>query len=263
MPSHLTSWISEQSPERGTIIAISLASILFYYVANTYFDWYRLRQFPGPPTAAFSNVWGFLTVAFGNCHKIIHREQEKYGKVMRIGPKTLMVSDPETIWHINSARSAYNRGGWYSSVKFHPEGDSVFSEMSTSKHDKRKAKLIAGFSGKGALNHEVDVDSRMAELINHIKAKVRSGRGDKLDLSKIIRWFQLDLITLVGLGEAWGDLADETDHYDFLKSMDMAIAFIHSISMLPILRSLVFSRPFLYLTAPRVTDKEGLGSSIR
>lgn len=245
------------------IIAISLVAILSYYVATTYLAWYRLRRFSGPPIAAFSNIWGFLTLALGNCHNVIEREQKKYGKVMRIGPNTLMVSDPETIWQINSARSSYNRGDWYSSVRFHPEGDSVFSELSTSQHDKRKAKLVPGFAGKGALNHEADVDSQVAGLVDYIKAKVRSGKGDKIEFSTIARWFQLDLITLVGLGEAWGALADEVDHYDFLKSMDIVQPLVHAISMVPLLRSIAFSRPFLSLAGPKLTDKKGLGSSLK
>lgn len=262
MPSNLLTWIGENSPGKGTIIAFSLVSILLYYITTTILAWYRLRQFPGPPIAAISNLWAFYTVACGDCHNIIKRAQEKYGEVVRIGPKTIMVFDPETIWRISSARSSYDRTSWYGSIQFHPEGDSVFSELSTARHDKRKAKLITGFSGKGSLNHEADVDTQIAALVNYIKRKVRGGEGDKLDFSEIARWFQLDLITLIGLGEAWGDLADEKDHYDFLESMDTAAAFVQSIAMLPSLSKIVFSRLFLYLAAPRVTDKRGLGSSL-
>ncbi|KAJ4408903.1 hypothetical protein N0V82_009592 [Gnomoniopsis sp. IMI 355080] len=262
MAFDLPTWTGEYSLEKGTIIAVPLVSILLYYTATTTLDWYRLRHFPGPPIAAISNLWAFCTVACGDCHNIIKRTQEKYGKVVRIGPKALMVFNPETVLRISSARSAYDRADWYDSVQFHPEGDSVFSEINTARHDKRKAKLFAGFSGKGSQNHEADVDTQIAAFVDYIKGKVRDGKGDKVNFSKIARWFQLDLITLIGLGEAWGDLADETDHFDFLKSMDMATAFIHSIANVPLLGRIVFSRLFQYLAAPRVTDKSGMGSSL-
>ncbi|KAK7711747.1 hypothetical protein SLS63_012586 [Diaporthe eres] len=189
--------------------------------------------------------------------------QKKYGKAMRIGPDAIMVYDPETLWQINSARSLYTRGGWYESIKFHPEGDSVFSEMSNVLHDRRKAKLAGGFAGKGSVNLEADVDSQIAALVKYIRNKALDGQGNSLDFNDIIRWFQLDLITLVGLGEAWGDLADETDHFDFLRTMDSAIPLLHSISMVPFTRKIVFSKPVLYLAAPRVTDKGGMGRCIR
>ncbi|KAJ4397255.1 hypothetical protein N0V93_001479 [Gnomoniopsis smithogilvyi] len=262
MSSTLLKWAEETSPDRGKIIVVSLASILLYYITTTTLAWYRLRHFPGPPLAAISNLWNLYSVVGGDCHHIIQRTQDQYGKVVRVGPNTLAVFDPEIVRRIGSARSSYDRAGWYGSVRFHPEGDSVFSEMNTTRHDKRKAKLIKGFSGKGVLDHEADIDSQIAAFVNYIKGRVQSGKADKVDFSKIARWFQLDLITLIGMGEVWGDLDDETDHFDFLKSMDLATAFIHSIAMMPLLRNIVFSRLFLHLAAPRATDKSGMGSSI-
>lgn len=245
------------------MLSLTLASFLIYYATTTFLAWRRLRHFPGPPLASISNLWSFFTIVGGKCHVKIAEAQKKYGKAMRIGPDAIMVYDPETLWHINSARSTYSRGGWYDSMKFHPEGDSVLSEMSTLLHDRRKAKLVSGFAGKGSVNLEADIDSQIAALVNYIKAKVLDGQGNNIAFSKIIRWFQLDLITLLGMGEAWGDLADETDHYKFLEGMDSALPFIHSISLVPFMRKIVFSRLFLSLAAPRVTDKEGLGRCYR
>lgn len=244
-------------------MAVTLASSLIYCATTTFLAWRRLRHFPGPPLASISNLWSFFAVAGGRFHIKIAEAQKKYGKAMRIGPDAIMVYDLETLWHINSARSTYSRGGFYDSHKFHPEGDSVLSEMSTLLHDRRKAKLVSGFAGKGSVNLEADVDSQVAALVKYIRAKALDGQGNSIAFSKIIRWFQLDLITLVGLGEAWGDLADETDHYKFLEGMDSAIPVIHSIGFVPFMRNIVFSRLFLSLAAPRVTDKEGLGRCYR
>lgn len=263
MGSKLATWVYSILLERGVLLAIVLASVLIYYVTSTLLAWRRLRHFPGPRLASISNLWSFLTVAGGRCHVKFAEAQKKYGKAMRIGPDAIMVYDPETLWHINSVRSSYGRAGWYESAKFHPQGNSVFSELSTAAHDRRKAELISGFSGKGSVNLEADVDSQIAALVKYIRIKALNGQGDRLAFSKIIRWFQLDLITLVGLGESWGDLADETDHFDFLGSLDSAVPILSSISVVPFLRKIVFSKFFLYLAAPRVTDKEGMGRSIR
>lgn len=263
MGSKLATWAYSILPERGVLLAILLASVLTYFVTSTVLSWRRLRHFPGPRLASISNLWSFLTVASGKCHVKFAQAQKKYGKAMRIGPDAIMVYDPETLWHINSVRSSYGRGGWYESAKFHPQGNSVFSELSTAAHDRRKAELISGFAGKGSVNLEADVDSQIAALVKYIRIKALNGQGDRLVFNKIIRWFQLDLITLVGLGEAWGDLADETDHFDFLRSLDSAVPILSSISVVPLLRKIVFSKFFLYLAAPRITDKEGMGRSIR
>lgn len=241
-------------------MALALALFLIYYATATFLAWRRLRHFPGPPLAHISNLWSFFTVLGGQCHTKIARAQKKYGKVMRVGPNAIMVYDPETLWHMNSARSSYGRSGWYESMKFHPEGDSVLNELNTVAHDKRKAKLTSGFAGKGSVNLEADIDSRIAALVNFIRTKTLDGHT--LEFSKTIRWFQLDLITLTAFGEAWGDLADEKDHFKFLGTMDLAMPLIHSISVAPFLRRLVFSKLFLSLAAPKTTDNEGMGRSI-
>lgn len=263
MDSKFTTWAYSILPGRGTLLAAALASLLIYQITTTVLAWRRLRHFPGPPLACISNLWMFFAVASGQCHVWIASAQKKYGKIMRIGPDAIMIYDPETIWRINSARTAYARGEWYENLKFHPDGDSIFSETNTALHDRRKANLTGGFAGKGAVDLEGDVDSQVAALVDFMRTKIRGGQGNRFDLSKVIRWFQLDLITLVGLGEAWGDLKDETDHYDFLRSIDVAIPVMDAVATLPFLRRLFFSKLFLYLAAPKVTDKEGLGRSIR
>lgn len=263
MDSKLVTSVYGILPDRDAFVVGALTSLVIYYAATTYIAWRRLRHFPGPALASITNLWSFFTIASGQCDSRITRVQKKYGKAVRIGPNSIMIYDPETLWRINSARSSYGRGGWYESQRFHPDGDSVLSELNTTRHDKRKANLASGFAGKGLVNFEADVDSQIAALVRYIRDKVLDGQGNSLDFSKIIRLFQLDLITLAGLGEAWGDLADETDHYDFLGSMDMLIPFIHSICFLPFLRKIVFSKLFLYLAAPKPSDKEGMGRSIR
>lgn len=263
MESKLVTKVYSILPEWAPLVVAALTSLLIYIVASTFISWRRLRHIPGPPLASFSSLWSFLTVLGGQCDVELSGAQEKYGKIMRIGPNAISVYDPETLLQINSARSHYARTNWYSSLRFHPGGDSVVSETNTSLHDKRKAKLIGGFSGKGSVNLEADVDSQIAALVKYMRIKAQDGQGDKVAFSKIIRWFQLDLITLAGLGEAWGDLADEADHFDFLGMMDTVMPAVHSICTTPFLRKLAFSKVFLTLTMPLVLNKTGLGTSIR
>lgn len=263
MHSKLATKVYSILPEGAPLVVAALTSLLIYIVASTYISWRRLRHIPGPPLAHFSSLWNFRTVLGGQCDVKLAGAQEKYGKIMRIGPNAISVYDPETLWQINSARSAYARTNWYASLRFHPGGDSVVSETDTREHDKRKARLIGGFSGKGSVNLEADVDSQIAALVKYMRAKTLDGQGSMIPFSKIIRWFQLDLITLAGLGEAWGDLTDEADHFDFLGMMDTVMPAVHSICTTPFLRKLAFSKTFLTLTMPLVLKKTGLGTSIR
>jgi hypothetical protein len=193
-------------------------------------------------------------------HLRLAEEQEKYGPIMRIGPNELLVYDPQTLWHINNVRSSYGRGNWYASIQFDPYGHSVLSEPDTTKHDTRKAKLAAGYAGKGAVNLEAKVDSQLAVLINLFKTKyLKKGGPHIVDFGRLIRYFQVDIVTLAGSGEPWGDLATETDQFDFISIADSFVPFLHSFMMIPFLRDFFASTFFLQLAGPKHTDKNGMG----
>ncbi|KAI0006341.1 cytochrome P450 [Xylariaceae sp. FL0662B] len=255
----MASWLGSFLLATSSTLAIStvLVAFVIWYVISATIAWYRLRQFSGPTLASFSYLWGFLAMKTGRMHRRLSAEQEKYGKVMRIGPNELLVYDPDTLWHINSVRSTYGRGGWYASIQFDPYGHSVLSEPDTAKHDRRKAMIASGYAGKGAVNLEQKVDSQLAVLVNLLKTKYL-GKG-AVNFGQLIRFLQVDITTIVGSGEPWGDLATETDQFDFISIADSFVPFLHSFMMIPYLRDLFASRFFLRLAGPKPTDEKGMG----
>lgn len=179
---------------------------------------------------------------------------------MRIGPNELLVYDPDTLWQINGVRSNYGRGDWYASIQFDPYGHSVLSEPDTVKHDKRKAQIGSGYAGKGNVNLEQKVDSQLAIMVDILKTNYLNKGGQRVvDFSRLVRYFQVDVVTLVGSGEPWGDLATETDMFDFISIADGFVPFLHSFMMIPLFRDFFASKFFLNLAGPKATDKKGMG----
>ncbi|RYP55779.1 hypothetical protein DL771_012370 [Monosporascus sp. 5C6A] len=157
-------------------------------------------------------------------HRIILNIQRKYGKIVRITPNGVVVSDPETLWRINSARSSYTRSEWYASIRFNPYDDSVLSELDTAKHDKRKAKLMSGFSGKGLMDLEGNVDTQLAVLVDVLKSRISQGQGQAVvDIGRMLQYFQIDLVTFASMGKAWGNLPLDKDHFQYLAVADSVL----------------------------------------
>lgn len=245
----------------SSLVAIAaLSTGIIWYITSAIRSWYRLRHFPGPVYASFSYLWGYFTMSTGRMHLRLAEEQEKHGKIVRIGPNELLVYDPQTLWQINNVRSTYGRGDWYSSIQFDPYGHSVLSEPDTSRHDKRKAKLASGYAGKGSVDLEAKVNSQLAVLINLLKTKyLVKDKSNIVDFSRLIRFFQIDIVTLAGSGEPWGNLATETDQFDFISIADSFVPFLHSFMMIPLLRDFFASEFFLKLAGPKHTDRNGMG----
>lgn len=186
--------------------------------------------------------------------------RETYGGIVRLAPTAVLIDDPDEARRINSARSVYNRGGWYSSMKFNPWGDTVLTEMNPAHHDKRKAKLIHGYSGRSIHNVERRLDTQITVLKDALKTRIAKtsvdGQGQTavLDVGRILHYFQVDLIAYTGLGESWGNLTENKDHHDYLKDSGAAVSNAHSAAMVPFLRWVLFSDVFLRVFGPSRTD---------
>ncbi|KAI5926270.1 cytochrome P450 [Camillea tinctor] len=230
------------------------------YVLSAVLAWYRLRHIPGPFLASFSYLWLYLTTKSGKMHLKLVEEHRKHGKIVRIGPNDLAIYDPSYLYQTNSVRSDYVRSPWYAGIKFDPYGDSVLSELDTARHDKRKALVAGAYAGRGVVNLEQKVDSELAILVDVLKRNyTKKGGLQILDFSTISGYFQADIITLTGSGEALGDVATETDRLGFLSFADSYVPFLHSVIMVPLLRNFFFSKFFLALAGPKPTHANSVG----
>lgn len=107
----------------------------------------RLRQFKGPPGAAFSNFWHTKAFLSGRCHEHYAEASEKYGPLARIAPNILITSSPDLWANINGVRSRYKRSKWfYRACQIEPGLDNVFSQVDDDLHEKRRKQMAAGVS---------------------------------------------------------------------------------------------------------------------
>lgn len=256
----LLSGVSSLTSKPILIGSWAVISFILWYIISSTAAWIHLRKFPGPVFASFSYLWGYFVMRSGRGYLIFAKEQEKYGKIMRIGPNELMVYDSEAIWQINSVRSAYPRGAWYASIRFDPYGHDVLSEPDTGIHDKKKARIIAAYSGKGNMNLEKDVDSQVAIMTDIIRNRYLGCRDSSiLNFSRLIKFFQVDLITLIGVGEPWGNLTTDTDRFDFINFVSNFAPFLHSFPMVPFLRYIFDTKAYLAMAGPKTSDTKGAG----
>ncbi|KAK3947565.1 cytochrome P450 [Pseudoneurospora amorphoporcata] len=237
---------------------------LSWYIFTSITAWYRLKDFPGPPTTGFSNLWAARAIWTGKAHKFFVEAQEEYGPITRIGPNTLMVCDAATVVDMNAVRSSYTRSkDWYHAARLDPYDHNVLSETDSAIHNERKQKLYAGYNGKGEMDMEKDVDMILSEAIDLIRTKymhsATSGPKPNLDFTRISRHIAVDAVTQAGFGKAWGDVREEKDHYDWLKTVDSMAQLLHSLAFLPELNRILFSKPSLALIGPKPTDKNGIG----
>lgn len=90
---------------------LSLVLVLAATFAAYRYYFHPLRRIPGPLLAKFTDAQRFFDTAGGRAeltHRLLHA---KYGPVVRIGPNTVSLSDPECIKLIYSNKANFPKVG--------------------------------------------------------------------------------------------------------------------------------------------------------
>ena len=85
-----------------TLLILPLLYYILPYLRNR-----ALRPIPGPPLAAFSNLWLLYQCRRGKRYKAVDEAHQRYGKLVRIQPYHVSVADEDAVSVIYSMT-----GGW-------------------------------------------------------------------------------------------------------------------------------------------------------
>ncbi|KAK1826547.1 cytochrome P450 [Podospora conica] len=246
--------------EYGTIIGTAVAGLYFIY---SLWSWYRLRQFDGPWLARHSYVWLVRTLTDGKFHKTLPELHVKYGSTFRIGPNDLVTDDPELLRRMAGIRGTrtYGRSNWYNTQEFDSRARSVFSDTDTKRHDRYKASMSLGYSGKDVLSFEKDVDEVIKTFMKVLERDHLSNDKETrvADFALLCQFFTLDAISKLGFGEPIGHLEHNSDRFGYINTIDNMIPIISAVSASP-LATAITNIPFIKrLIAPSRKDTSGVG----
>lgn len=253
-------------------LGLALLTLAAWYCISSVVAWRRLRHVPGPALASFSYAWavGQLRGQRGEVYEALGR---RYGPVVRVGPRQVLVSDAEAFRQVNGARAVHPRDTWYWGSKIDADQDTTFSALAPAAHDQLKAKVAAAYAGRAGVRLEPAVDRLVARLVAKLRDDHLStaggddddGDGDgntrlrPLDLAHFVRYFTLDVITETAYGRAWGFLDGKDDEYKYTESIEALIPLVATAAELPALRKLFIFPLTRALFAPKRSDKTGFG----
>ena len=89
----------------GILPALGLVALLARLARNKY--GYGIANVPGPFCAAYTDLWRFFVVWGGRAERTHIQLHDKYGPLVRLGPNSVSISDPEAIKVIYGLASTY------------------------------------------------------------------------------------------------------------------------------------------------------------
>ncbi|KAK5116038.1 hypothetical protein LTR85_009320 [Meristemomyces frigidus] len=240
----------------GLILPALILSAVLYAAWGAIANYRQLRQFKGPPLAAFSRAWLFWKTCNADLYKAEQEAIEKYGSVARVGPNLLVTDDADLVRHMNAPGSKWTRSGWFTGLKLDPRRDTVFSTRDEKEHAELKAKETGAYYGRDIEPLEPNVDARIVDMLSLIREKYD---GVTMDLAKVARFFTLDVLSTIAFGRPFGFMAANEDLWDYDQTTSSFLQVLEWTAYHKSVRWLIHS-PFMQkLAAPKVTDKRGMG----
>lgn len=80
-------------------VAIAFSALALLYIASAVWQSFRacLGKMPGPLAARFTRLWIVNESRKGQSHILYRQLHQKYGKLVRIAPRKVSISDPAMI----------------------------------------------------------------------------------------------------------------------------------------------------------------------
>ncbi|KAF2469384.1 cytochrome P450 oxidoreductase [Lindgomyces ingoldianus] len=209
-------------PLIGIPLFLLVVCIKLVYSVGVSKSWNNpLSKIPGPAVARLTRLWLVQSLVTGKAVEDFRRLDREYGSVVRVGPKSLLISDPDVARKILSVGSRYTRGPFFDALRLEPTRTNVISERDPKKHQLLRSILGAGIAVKGNPKLEVMMDEHIRHWIKMIDSNYIS-HGDKtinFDLSRSIPFLNIDFMSHLCLGKSFGCLEYDTDMFKFLHSI--------------------------------------------
>jgi cytochrome P450 len=211
-----------------------LAYLVWTVIYNLFFS--PLSRFPGPKLAACTNLPYLYWTSTGEYHYKIKTLHDKYGDVVRTGPKTLVYRTPQAWKDIYGHRKS-GAGSFLKDPQFYlrgPRGPNIIN-ADDEYHSRARRLLSHAFSEKALRDQEGLIQSYVDMLVERLDGEFLASRT--ADMSQWYNFALFDIIGDLSFGEPFGCLR-ESQYHPWVK-----MVFV-SIKLLSLARPLVVY-PFL------------------
>ncbi|KAK4153647.1 cytochrome P450 [Chaetomidium leptoderma] len=221
-------------------------------------QWQRLRHIPGPPLAGLSRFFWLVPLVRSSRLNIWLQELDKqYGRIVRVGPNTVVTSDWKLWKHVMSARSPYQRSQRFVAFRLDMTNDNIVSSIDEQEHGRLRAMMIHGYSGKEVEGVEAKMDIDILSLVHLLESRYIL-HNKAFDFGRKAQYFTTDVIAHLAFGKPFGFISTDSDVYNYIEIIGNQFPSMSVLTLFPGLLQ-IFNWPLLNLLLPTAEDKAGLG----
>jgi hypothetical protein len=229
------------------IIAVLLwiASAVYLCLFHHYAD------IPGPFWAKVTRLWLATQVLHGNIDKKQRELHRKYGRmdfllsntqildlihfkgrVVRIAPNEVSISDPEALKTIYAVNAGFTKTDFYTPFAAHiSPNEDHFTQRDEKLHAYRRRFVNNLYSLTSILESEEFVDSCTRAFMTRLDGFAASGK--KMDLGIWLQMYAFDVVGELFFGCQFGFLENSHDYGNYIQSLDILLPAVATACVLP------------------------------
>jgi hypothetical protein len=186
----------------GYLSIVSLCStgamaLVAYIIYQRFF--HRLAAVPGPFLASITRLWLVYQSRTLQRHRVEMALHKKYGKIVRISPNELCISDLSYVKTIYGANSRFLKADWYETVEPNdPDAMNLLGERNIEKYKHQRRLIGPLFTTQAVKNRE----NLMNEPISSFIHKMKGQKGQPIEMVKWMNILAIDLLTEITFSES-------------------------------------------------------------
>ncbi|KAJ5794558.1 cytochrome P450 [Penicillium paradoxum] len=229
-------------PSFWTAGVAALSYMAYTFLNNRYNN--GLLQYPGPALASMTNIWR-VRDAYVNGDKrpsyvALHN---KYGNVVRLGPKSLSFASPAAIADIYPAEKNMAKSNWYVAFEAHGKGrkkENIFSTRDIHWHARYRSLVGPGFKLTNLAPKEQEIDQLIVKLLRNLDA-AGTKESPVVDLPLNLQYFTFDAGGVMAFSQPYGFLDKQKDLDGIIQNVRVGSTHLNRLAQAP-LGQLVFDK---------------------
>lgn len=203
--------------------------LLALFLKNRYRK--RLSQVPGPFLRSISTIPRIWSVYRGRSHETDLELHHKYGKVVRLAPNTLSVSDPAEVNQLYGITTKFVKSDFFALAEAYDEDGSLLPDpfvlRDKQMHARMKRNAANAYSLQAIVQMEPYVDQVLGDLYTLLDGYATNKQA--CDLGTICRNYAMDGVTSITLGRNFNYLF-KGDTLKFYKMLDVFTDYLAIVS---------------------------------
>ncbi|RMD41176.1 hypothetical protein DV735_g3941, partial [Chaetothyriales sp. CBS 134920] len=211
-----------------------------------------LASIPGPFVAGFTDLWRFFDAMTANPHDThIKLHREIGSSLVRIGPRTVSVSDPALIPKIYGLNSGFTKTMFYTLHMLSYNGQftpSLFTTLDEGYHARYKKPIANAYSMSTMINFEPLIDSTSSLFMKRLDEFSES--GVTFDFGKWLQMYAFDVIGEIVFSTRLGFLESKTDVDGIMADIRFKVSYGGTVGQIPTLDKFITKSPLFLALAP-------------